>query len=50
MARAVVGGMAVGTLLTLYVIPIVYVMLAGALERRRARRAARVEQVDATAA
>jgi HAE1 family hydrophobic/amphiphilic exporter-1 len=38
MARAVVGGMTVGTLLTLFVIPILYVMMAGALERRRARR------------
>ena len=39
MARAVAGGMTVGTLLTLYIIPILYLMLAGALERRRARRA-----------
>jgi HAE1 family hydrophobic/amphiphilic exporter-1 len=38
MARAVVGGMTVGTLLTLFVVPILYVMLAGAMERRRMRR------------
>jgi HAE1 family hydrophobic/amphiphilic exporter-1 len=39
MARAVAGGMTVGTVLTLYIIPILYLMLAGALERRRARHA-----------
>lgn len=39
MARAVAGGMTVSTLLTLYVIPLFYTMLAGALERRRAKRA-----------
>ncbi len=39
MARAVVGGMTVGTLLTLFVVPILYVMVAGAAERRRDERA-----------
>lgn len=44
MARAVAGGMTVGTLLTLFVIPILYVMLANALERRRARRAPKLAE------
>ncbi|MGF1465141.1 MAG: efflux RND transporter permease subunit [Sandaracinaceae bacterium] len=35
MARAVVGGMIVSTLLTLFVIPVLYVLLAGYLDRRR---------------
>lgn len=39
MARAVVGGMAVSTFLTLFVIPVLYVILAGFRERRAARRA-----------
>lgn len=39
MARAVVGGMTVGTILTLFVVPILYVGVAGAVERWRARRA-----------
>ncbi len=39
MARAVVGGMTVGTVLTLFVVPTLYVGVAGAVERRRARRA-----------
>ena len=37
MARAVVGGMIVSTLLTLFVIPLLYVVLAGAVDRRRGR-------------
>ncbi len=44
MARAVAGGMTVGTFLTLFVVPILDVMLAGAVERRRARRAAAAER------
>ncbi len=39
MARAVVGGMTVGTVLTLFVVPTLYVGVAGVVERRRARRA-----------
>lgn len=39
MARAVAGGMTVGTFLTLFVIPIVYTIVAGFADRRRARRA-----------
>lgn len=42
MARTVVGGMTVGTLLTLFIVPILYVMMAGVVERRRARRAAKL--------
>lgn len=38
MARAVVGGMAVSTLLTLFVIPILYVSLAGFTDRRRQKK------------
>lgn len=50
MARAVVGGMAFSTLLTLFVVPILYVMLAGAVERRRARRAMRLAEAAPEAA
>ncbi len=42
MARAVIGGLAVSTLLTLVVIPTVYVLIAGWADRRRARRSAQV--------
>lgn len=38
MARAVVGGMIVGTFLTLFVIPVLFVMVTGWRERRAARR------------
>jgi HAE1 family hydrophobic/amphiphilic exporter-1 len=38
MARAVVGGMIVSTALTLFVIPIMYVSIAGWNERRKTRR------------
>ena len=38
MARAVVGGMIVSTVLTLFVIPVLYVMVAGTRERLRKRR------------
>lgn len=41
MARAVIGGMTVSTLLTLVVVPVIYVMLAGSVDRRRARRQAK---------
>ncbi|WP_257447269.1 efflux RND transporter permease subunit [Archangium lipolyticum] len=40
MARAVIGGMTVSTLLTLLVIPVGYVSLAGWVDRRRARKVA----------
>ncbi|MCC6874160.1 MAG: efflux RND transporter permease subunit [Sandaracinaceae bacterium] len=50
MARAVVGGMIVATFLTLFVIPVVYVILAGWIDRRRARRVLREEQAAAAAA
>jgi len=49
MARAVVGGMAVGTLLTLFVIPILYTMVAGFRDRRR-RASPPAEAVTAEAA
>ena len=49
MARAVVGGMAVGTLLTLFVIPTLYVVVAGFRDRRRAKRE-RLPASDAAAA
>lgn len=39
MARAVIGGMVLSTLLTLLVIPVSYVMLAGWVDRRKARKA-----------
>ncbi len=38
MARAVVGGMIVSSALTLFVIPVLYVLVAGYTDRRRARR------------
>lgn len=41
MGRAVIGGMIVSTLLTLIVVPTLYVMLAGTVDRRKARKAAR---------
>jgi len=40
MARAVIGGMIVSTLLTLVIVPVLYVIIAGWMDRRRARRAA----------
>jgi hypothetical protein len=42
MARGVIGGMTVSTLLTLLVIPVAYVSLAGWVDRRRARKQAPV--------
>ncbi|MDD5305676.1 MAG: efflux RND transporter permease subunit, partial [Deltaproteobacteria bacterium] len=38
MARTVIGGLAASTILTLFIVPIVYVMIAGFLDRLRARR------------
>jgi HAE1 family hydrophobic/amphiphilic exporter-1 len=40
MARAVIGGMTVSTVLTLVLVPAMYVSMAGWVDRRRARRAA----------
>ncbi|MFY0526873.1 efflux RND transporter permease subunit [Archangium gephyra] len=45
MARGVIGGMTVSTLLTLLVIPVAYVSLAGWVDRRRARKAGPVAVV-----
>lgn len=47
MARAVIGGMIASTLLTLFVIPTVYVGLRGRLDRRRVRRPATSEDEPA---
>ncbi|HJL32534.1 MAG TPA: efflux RND transporter permease subunit, partial [Polyangiaceae bacterium LLY-WYZ-15_(1-7)] len=44
MARAVIGGMVVSTLLTLFVIPCLYVALRTRLDRRKASRSARAEE------
>ena len=41
MARAVVGGLTVSTMLTLFVVPVTYVLLAGWIDRRKARRLAK---------
>lgn len=38
MGRAVVGGMTVAFFLTLFIVPCVYVTMAGAVDRRRARK------------
>ena len=38
MARAVIGGLTVSTLLTLVVVPAAYVTLAGIIDRRRAKK------------
>lgn len=39
LGRAVAGGLTVSTLLTLFVVPVLYVMLAGWIDRRKARHA-----------
>jgi hydrophobic/amphiphilic exporter-1 (mainly G- bacteria), HAE1 family len=50
MGRAVMGGMLMSTMLTLVVIPTGYVLLAGWLDRRKARRIAkRAAQAPAAA-
>ncbi len=41
MARAVIGGMTVSTLLTLVVVPVLYVILAGWVDRRKQKKAAK---------
>ncbi len=41
MARAVIGGMTLSTLLTLIVVPTLYVILAGFADRRTARKRAK---------
>ena len=46
MARAVVGGMVVSTGLTLFVIPVLYVLLAGWVDRRRQGRARAVGRLS----
>ncbi len=50
MARAVVGGMVVGTGLTLFVIPVLYVIVASWRDRRAQRREARAAEVATAAA
>jgi HAE1 family hydrophobic/amphiphilic exporter-1 len=47
MARAVVGGMIVSTFLTLFVIPLLYVTLAGYRDRRRAKKPREVRPSEA---
>ena len=44
MAMALVGGMIVSTLLTLFVVPAAYSVLDDVIERRRARRRERAER------
>ena len=43
----IVGGISFGTLLTLFVVPTVYLIIAGGRERRLAAKAARRSQVPA---
>ncbi len=45
LGTAVFGGMLVSTLLNLFLIPLLYIIIAGAEERMRERRAARKAQV-----
>ena len=47
MAIAIMGGMITSTLLTLVVVPVVYAMVVGALDRMSARRRVRREAKDA---
>ena len=49
MGRAIIGGVITSTLLTLVVVPVLYTYLDALTERRKARRAARMER-DAAAA
>ncbi|HCF60223.1 MAG TPA: hypothetical protein DFS52_19775, partial [Myxococcales bacterium] len=50
MARAVIGGMALSTVLTLVVVPNLYVVLAGFADRRKARKLARLQAEAAAGA
>jgi HAE1 family hydrophobic/amphiphilic exporter-1 len=47
LARAVVGGMIVSTFLTLFVVPVLYVLVAGWADRRKAKRPAALHAIDA---
>jgi hydrophobic/amphiphilic exporter-1 (mainly G- bacteria), HAE1 family len=47
MARAVVGGLAVSTFVTLFLVPVVYTIVGDWQERRREAREARIDQGDA---
>jgi len=50
MGRAIIGGVITSTLLTLVVVPVLYTYLDGWMERRRAKRAARLaERAEAAA-
>ena len=46
MGIAVVGGLVVSTLLTLFIVPALYAMLEGRKERNAARKAARQQEVE----
>jgi HAE1 family hydrophobic/amphiphilic exporter-1 len=46
MARAVIGGMTLSTLLTLVVVPVIYVMMAGWIDRRKAKKRALRERKE----
>jgi HAE1 family hydrophobic/amphiphilic exporter-1 len=47
LGTAVVGGMLISTLLNLFIIPLLYIIIAGAEERWQARRAARAARTEA---
>jgi hydrophobic/amphiphilic exporter-1 (mainly G- bacteria), HAE1 family len=47
MARAVVGGLAVSTFVTLFLVPVVYTIVGDWQERRREAREARINERDA---
>ena len=47
MGRAVVGGMTVAFFLTLFIVPCVYVMMAGAVDRRRAKKSGQSPEAKA---
>jgi hydrophobe/amphiphile efflux-1 (HAE1) family protein len=49
MGRAIIGGVITSTLLTLVVVPVLYTYLDAWSERRKARRAARLERLRAAA-
>lgn len=49
LGRVVVGGLSIGTLLTLFFIPCLYALVEGFLDNHRKRRAARAAVVDAEA-